>query len=381
MATKRDYYEVLGLQKNASKDDIKAAYRKLAKQYHPDINKAPDAEAKFKEVQEAYEVLYDDQKRSTYDQFGHAAFEQGAGMGGNPFQNGNFQGQGFGDVDLGDIFSSFFGGGSSRSQSHKQSSGPRRGNDSLMRIRISFMDSITGKKVKVPVTYDETCTTCGGTGARSSSDIHSCSNCRGTGYIKTQQRTIFGIMESQSVCPACGGSGKTIDHKCDSCGGKGYIRVKKDLEVSIPAGISSGQQIRVQGKGERGNNGGPNGDLYLEIVVAPHDFFKREGNDIHIEIPIDFVDAALGTTFEVPTVYGNVEVKIPSGTQPTSILKLKERGVKDLRTSVAGDQYIHVNVKTPTNLNRKQKELLESFKGETRMEDSWFAKFKKNFKL
>ena len=372
MANKRDYYEVLGLSKGASKDEIKSAYRKLAKKYHPDINKEPDAEAKFKEVQEAYDILYDDQKRQTYDQFGHAAFEQGAGQGG--FGGSGFSGTGFGDINLDDIFQSFFGGG--RRSTNRNAT--RRGEDSLMRVRISFMDAIMGKTITINVTYDETCPKCNGSGAKTPNDIQTCSHCHGRGYINVEKRTLFGMMQSQETCPVCNGKGKIITDKCDNCGGKGYVRIKKDIEVKIPAGINNGQQIRIPGKGGRGLNGGENGDLFLEIVVSPHNNFKREGNNIHIDIPISFVDAALGCTVDCPTVYGDVEVKIPAGTQPGTTLKLRGRGVKDLRSQNPGDQFIHIDVKTPENLSKEQKELLTKFKESTK--ESWFDKFKKSFK-
>ncbi|MFZ9781968.1 MAG: molecular chaperone DnaJ [Bacilli bacterium] len=376
MATKKDFYSVLGVGKSASKDEIKTAYRKLAKQYHPDVNKAADAEQKFKEVQEAYDILYDDQKRAAYDQFGHAAFDQNAG--GNPFQGGGFGNgfSGFQDVDLGDIFGSFFGGGQRRS---RQPSGPQRGADTQMRLRIDFMDAINGKKLSIPIQYDESCVTCAGSGARSSSDLETCRQCGGTGRQRVRQRTILGMMETETVCDNCQGKGKKIKHVCNTCQGKGYNRVKTDIEVNIPAGINAGQQIRIPGKGERGDLGGPNGDLYLEIAINKHPHFTREGNDIHIEIPISFVDATLGITLDIPTVYGDVSLIIPAGTQPEKVLKIKGKGVKDLRGQAPGDQYIHLKIETPTKLSKKQRELLESFRAEDE-DDTTFKKFKKFFR-
>ena len=376
---KRDFYEVLGISKSASKDEIKSAYRKLAKKYHPDINHDADAPEKFKEVQEAYDILYDDKKRQMYDQFGMAAFENGGSTGGagNPFQGGGFSSQGFGGVDLGDIFNSFFGGGSTRSS---QNYGPQRGNDTLSRVRISFMDAINGKTITMPITYDENCSTCGGTGAKTSNDIKTCPDCGGRGYIRTQQRTIFGVMENQTTCPKCSGTGKIITDKCPDCGGKGYKRVKKDMDVNIPAGINSGQQLRVAGKGERGVNGGPNGDLFLEIIVSPHQYFTRDGNDIHIEIPLDFIDAILGVKIDVPTVYGDCEVEIPAGTQPNQIIRLKGRGVKDLRKGTPGDEYVHIKLQTPTKISKEQRKLLEEYKKSETKGESFFEKFKKAFK-
>ena len=368
--SKRDYYEVLGLKKGATKDEIKSAYRKLAKIYHPD-NKETGDEAKFKEVQEAYDVLYDDQKRQAYDQFGFSAFEQAGGNpGGNPFEG--FQG----DFGFGDIFSSIFGGGSRR----RSYNGPQKGNDRLTRIKVNFMDTITGKDIKLPYQYDDVCPSCKGSGAATPSDISECPNCHGLGYVHTQRRSIFGVVDAQEVCGRCGGKGKIIQNKCSECRGEGYVRKKVDLSIHIPAGISNGQQIFVSGKGERGYNGGKNGDLYVEVVVKPHEYFTRQGNDIHINVPLDFVDAVLGTKIDVPTVYGNVELKIPEGTQPETVLKMKEKGVKDLRSGRPGDQYVHIKIETPTNLTKEQKQLLEEFKGKGKKESAWqrfINKFKK----
>lgn len=374
MAEKRDYYEVLGVSKNASKDEIKSAWRKLAKTYHPD-NKETGNEEKFKEIQEAYDVLYDDQKRATYDQFGHAAFENGNGGAGG---FGGFNGQDFDGFDINDIFSSFFGGGSRRRSSQR---GPQRGNDSVMGVRISFMDAINGKKIKVNVTYDQPCSSCNGTGAKTPNDYTTCSTCHGTGTIKTQRRSPFGmIVESQSVCPDCNGTGKIVKEKCPDCGGKGYKKVKTEIEVNIPAGIASGQQIRIPGKGERGLNGGPNGDLYLEVAVEKHQYFVRDGNDIHLEVPLSMVDAALGVTISVPTVYGEVELKIPEGTQPGKVFRIRGKGVKDLRSGIQGDEYIHVDIKTPTNLTKEQRDLLTKFSGLESKKDKFIDRFKNKFK-
>jgi len=379
MAEKRDYYEVLGINKSASKDEIKSAYRKLAKQYHPDINKSPDAPKKFEEIQEAYDVLYDDNKRSQYDRFGHAAFQQGQSGGGNPF-GGGFSGAGFGDVDLGDIFSSFFGGGGRSSSRSGGGSAARKGSDTLFRVRINFMDSINGKKIEIPVKYDEPCEHCHGTGAESPSDLDTCTYCGGSGVVIEKQQTFFGMMQNKTTCPHCHGTGKTVRRSCHQCGGAGYTRVSKNIPVNIPAGISSGQQIRVTGKGERGVNGGPNGDLYVEIIVNEHETFKREGDDIHVEIPLSFVDCALGMKIDVPTVYGEVEVTVPEGTQPDQILKLRDKGVKNLRTGKPGDMYIHVKVKTPAHLSKKEKDLLTQFKQEHDGNENFFSKWRSKFK-
>ena len=387
MATKRGYYEVLGVSKTATQDEIKKAYRQLAKEYHPDNKETGDAE-KFKECTEAFSVLNDPQKRKTYDQFGQAAFDQNAG-GSNPFSGSGFEGFNFNGGsfdDLNDILNKMFGGfggGFSSSSfggsSRRNTTSATRGDDTMMRIKISFMDAINGKTVTIPLTYDEKCTSCNGTGALHGTEFTTCPTCKGHGRVITQQRTIFGIMQQETVCPDCHGSGKQIKTPCPDCGGKGYKTVKKEIEVKIPAGIQSGQQIRVQGKGERGLNGGDNGDLYIEVIVAPHDYFTRNGNDIHINIPLDFVDACLGTTISVPTVYGDVDLKVPAGTQPNAILSLKGKGVKDLRGNGYGNEYVHINLQTPVYLNKDQKKALEDFK-KASTSDSFFDKFKRAFK-
>ena len=374
---KRDYYEVLGVSKTASKDEIKSAYRKLAKKYHPD-NKETGDEAKFKEVQEAYDILFDDQKRDAYNQFGHAAFEQTGGGpgGGNPF-SGGFSGFGE-DINLGDIFSSFFGGGGTRRSARR--TGPQRGDDILMKHRVEFMDAVNGKDEEVSFDFDEDCPHCHGSGADSPSDIKTCPKCGGKGTVIRQQRGIFGMMNTEVVCPDCNGAGRTISKKCSVCGGSGHKRTKKTMKIHIPVGIQSGQQIRLQGMGGAGSNGGEHGDLYIEITVKPHPFFQRERNDVHITIPIDFVDAILGTKIEVPTVNGNVYLTVPEGTQPGQTLRMRGQGIKDLRNGKPGDQYVHLDIKSPTSLNKKQKEALKSYKENMKESDDPYYKFQKNFK-
>ncbi len=298
MADKRDYYEVLGVSKSATDDEIKKAYRKLAKKYHPDVNKEPGAEEKFKEVNEAYEVLSDAQKRANYDQFGFAGVDPSAGGFGG-FSSG-FGSAGF--DDLNDIFSSFFGGGMGGFGStggRRASNAPRKGDDKLMRLNISFMDACFGKTETIKLAVDEQCPDCKGSGAASPSDIETCQTCRGSGTVIQQQRTAFGVFQTQAACPDCKGTGKKIRKVCPHCGGKGYERKNTEVEVNIPAGISSGQQLRVQGKGERGYNGGPNGDLYIEVYVQPHERFEREGKNIYLEIPVSAVDATLGCSIDV----------------------------------------------------------------------------------
>lgn len=374
MAEKRDYYEVLGVSKGASDDEIKKAYRKLAKQYHPDINKAPDAEAKFKEINEAYEVLSDPQKRSTYDQFGHSGMDGFSG----------FDSSGFGGMnmdDLGDIFSSFMGGGFSGFNfggSSSRRNGPIKGDNRYMSMDIDFLDSVHGVDKLVNITYDKVCPHCDGTGAASKSDIETCPTCRGSGRVVRQSRTPFGVVQQQSVCPDCRGTGKRVKKACPYCNGKGYDTVKEQLEVNVPAGISSGQQVRLQGYGERGENGGPNGDLYIEIRVRPHKYFRRESNNIHISVPISAIDATLGTKIDVPTPHGDVELAIPAGTQPGQQLRIKGYGIKDLRSNNMGDEIVEVHIEIPKKLTREEKEMYEKLAN--RKKESVFDRFKKSFK-
>ena len=376
MSEKRDYYEVLGISKGASDDEIKKAYRRMAKKYHPDINKEPGAEEKFKEINEAYEVLSDPQKKATYDQFGHAGME---GMGSAGGFSGGFGSAGF--DDLNDIFGSFFGGGFG-SSSGRRSNGPRKGQDRYMQMRISFMDAIFGKTETITLDVDEPCSKCMGSGANSRDDVVSCPTCHGSGTIVSQQRTPFGVFQSQSVCPDCGGSGKRIKKKCTQCGGKGYEHKRVNVDVKIPAGIQSGQQLRVSGKGERGANGGANGDLYIEILVAKHDYFVRDGRNIYITIPISSLDATLGCTVDVPTVYGDVELTIPSGTQNGQQFRLKGKGVKDLRSSSQGDELVEIKVDIPKKLSSEEKELYEKLRKLSSKggKESVFEKFKRAFK-
>lgn len=368
MANKKDYYESLGITKSATPDEIKKAYRTLAKKYHPDVNKEEGTDIRFKEVQEAYDVLSDPQKRAQYDQHGHAAFDQNGGFGG-------FQ-QGFGGFeDLSDIFGSFFGGGAQRSSRQ----GPQKGQDRFMQMKINFMDVVYGKTETVVLDVDEVCDQCMGSGARSKSDIGVCSTCHGKGTIVTQQRTPFGVFQSSTTCPECHGTGKTVKVKCDKCNGKGYNRKRTNVEVKIPAGIQSGQQLRVPNKGERSQNGGPNGDLYIEIIVMAHKYFKREGKNIYINIPISSVDATLGTKVDIPTVYGDVELTIPAGTQHGTQFRLRGKGLQDLRTSTVGDQYVHVDIEVDKKLSKEEKALYEKLRSLSTKE-SVFDKFKKNFK-
>jgi molecular chaperone DnaJ len=373
MADKRDYYEVLGVAKDATEADIKKAYRTLAKKYHPDMNKEAGSEAKFKEVQEAYETLTDPQKRANYDQFGHAGMDN-AGFGGFNSGFGGFQSGGF--EDLNDIFGSFFGGGSSSSRRSTQSS---KGEDRLMQMKIDFMDAIFGKETSIPLDVDEVCTECLGSGARSRDDVKVCPTCNGRGSVNTQQRTPFGVFQSSGPCPECQGTGKKIINRCSKCHGKGYEHKHVTVDVKIPAGIQSGQQLRVTGKGERGQNGGSNGDLFIEVLVAKHKYFQRDGKNIYIAVPISSLDATLGTKLDIPTVHGDVELTIPPGTQHGTQFRLKGKGVKDLRSAQQGDQFVEVNIKVEDKLSREEKELYEKLR-KLQSKESDFDRFKKSFR-
>ncbi len=379
MAEKRDYYEVLGIPRDASEDDIKKAYRKLAKKYHPDINKSPDAAEKFKEINEAHEVLSDPEKRAAYDRFGFAGMDGSqAGQGFGGFSAGGFD-------DLNDIFSSFFGGmggmgGDPFGRTSYRNTGPQRGSDRLMRMDIDFMDACFGTSRTFDLNVDETCSVCRGTGAENPSDIQTCSTCGGSGTVVRQQRTAFGVFQTQGVCPDCQGTGKKIRKPCRECAGKGFKRIKQNITVDIPAGINSGQRVRVAGKGERGTNGGPNGDLHIEINVLPHEKFEREGKNIFLEIPVSAVDATLGTTVDVPTIHGEVTMKIPAGTQNGTILRLKEKGVPDLRGGRNGDQLCTVHIEIDRKLTSKEKELYTQLqKLQNNQKESIWEKFKNQF--
>lgn len=375
MANKRDYYEVLGIQKDATEQDIKKAYRRLAKKYHPDVNKEKGSDLKFKEVQEAYEVLSDATKRASYDRFGHAGMDQANGFGGA----GGFNGTGF--DDLNDIFGSFFGGGfgGGSSRSSARSSGPRKGEDRLMRMQVQFMDAVFGKMETISLDVDEQCTECMGSGARSKSDISSCPTCHGQGHVITQQRTPFGVFQQQSICPDCNGTGKQIKNKCHVCHGSGYEHKHVSVDIKIPAGIQTGQQLRVPGKGEKGSNGGPNGDLYIELNVLRHKYFERKGSNIYISVPLSALDATLGTKIDIPTVSGDVELTVPSGTQSGTQFRLKGKGVKELNSNNIGDQYVEVKVEVEEKLSREEKELYKKLK-DLQGKNSAYDRFKSNFK-
>ncbi len=361
MADKRDFYEVLGVQKGASDDEIKKAYRKQAKLYHPDLHPGDaEAEKKFKEVAEAYEVLSDSEKRARYDQFGHAGVDPnfGAGQGGgNPF-GGGFGG-GFDFGDLGDIFGSMFGGGFGGGG--RNPNAPRRGSDVEVNVIISFEEAAKGSKKTIKVTRIEDCKECSGSGAEKGTSPVTCTACHGSGRVTVQQRTPFGVMQSQRACDKCGGLGKTIEKPCKTCQGKGKIRHTVDREIDIPAGIDDGQAFSIRGGGNVGANGGPTGDLIIDVGVRPHPFFERSGFDVYCEIPVTFAQAALGAEIIVPTLDGKVKFNIHEGTQPGEKFKLRDKGIKRLNYSGKGDQYVIINVEIPKDLTKKQKELLRAF--------------------
>ena len=354
---KRDYYEVLGVDKSVSDDELKKAYRKAAKKYHPDLNPGDkEAEQKFKEVNEAYEVLSDKEKRARYDQFGHAGVDPnyGAGTGG---YGGGFTGD-FGD--LGDIFNSFFGGGFGGGRQSNPNA-PRRGNDTAAAVNLSFEEAAKGCRKTVKVTKIDNCKECGGSGAEKGSTPKTCPVCHGTGQVSATQRTRFGVMQTQKVCDNCHGRGKIIDKPCHTCAGKGRIRHTVEQTVDIPAGIDDGQVINLRGGGDAGANGGPAGDLRINVNVRPHPIFERNGYDVYCEIPITFAQAALGDEIVVPTLDGKVKFTIHEGTQPGDEFKLRGKGIQRLNYAGKGDEYVKITVEVPRDLSKAQKDKLREF--------------------
>ncbi|MGO5174303.1 molecular chaperone DnaJ [Ruminococcus sp. LCP21S3_E8] len=356
MADKRDYYEVLDIDKNASEQDIKKAFRQQAKKYHPDLHPGDkEAEAKFKEVNEAYEVLSDSEKKARYDQFGHAGVDPNfgaGGPGGSPF------GQ---DIDLGDIFNSVFGGfgGFGGGGRRANPNAPRRGTDVETSVYVSFEEAAKGAKKKIQYKVISTCPECNGTGAAKGTSPKTCTSCNGSGRVTINQRTPFGVVQTQKACDACHGQGKIVEKPCHHCDGKGRIRKTKSVDVTIPAGIADGQILNIGGHGNDGVNGGPAGDLHVFVNVRPHAVFERRGNDVWCEMPITFAQATLGAEVTVPTLDGNVKYTVHEGTQPNDIFKLKGKGIPNLNGRGRGDQYVKVTVEIPKNLNTKQKELIK----------------------
>lgn len=362
---KRDYYEVLGVSKNASQDEIKSAFRKMAKKYHPDVSKEEGAEAKFKEAQEAYAVLSDEEKRRQYDQFGHQAFQGGAG---GP---GGFGGFDFSGFDYGDIFDNLFGGAFGGG---RQSNRARRGNDSLMRMNLEFNEAIFGCKKTIKVDVVDKCSECNGDGGFGRT---TCDKCHGSGTITSEQHTIFGSFLSKTTCTKCGGDGHSYERTCTKCRGEGRIRNTKELEIKVPRGVDTGTRLKLSGKGSAGINGGQNGDLYIEFNVKDHEFFVRDEDDIFIEAPITITEAILGCKKEVPTINGNVTLTIPAGSESGDKHRIKGKGIDNETTRRKGDMYIVLKIVTPKKLSKEQKQLLEELNKTNLEDDNDIKKFKK----
>ena len=378
-AEKRDYYEVLGVNKSASEDEIKKAYKKMARKYHPDLN--PDnkeAEEKFKEVNEAYEVLSDANKKARYDQFGFAGVDPnyGAGAGGGAYEAGGFD---FGD--LGDIFGSFFGGGFNAAQ-RRNPNAPQRGESIRLSVTISFEEAAFGCEKEVSVDRYETCTSCHGSGCADGTSPEVCPDCHGSGQVQVRRQTPMGVFATTSPCGRCGGKGRIIKTPCTACRGSGLERKRRTIQAKIPAGIDNGQTISIRGQGHAGKNGGPSGDLLITITVRPHELFRREGTSVLCEAPITFAQAVLGAELEIPTIDGKVKYDLPEGTQSGTTFRLKGKGIPELNGRGRGDQYVTVYIETPRNLNREQKEALKKFAesvGDNNYEErkKFFKKFKK----
>ncbi|MGN0522231.1 MAG: molecular chaperone DnaJ [Eubacterium sp.] len=376
---KRDYYEVLGVNKGASDDEIKKAYRKTAKKYHPDLNPDnPEAEAKFKECNEAYEVLSDPEKKARYDQFGFAGVDPNFGAGQGGYGGGGF---GFdGDIDLGDIFSSFFGGGFGGGG--RNPNAPTRGRDTQAAVTLTFEEAAKGCKKTVETMRVMDCSECGGTGAAKGTSPTTCPDCQGRGVINIQQRTPLGVMSTQRTCSRCGGTGKIITTPCHKCNGKGKVRTRKKIDVNIPAGIDNNQVVNVRGYGNAGSNGGPSGDLKVVINIKKHPHFRREGYDVWFDQHISIVQATLGAELTVPTLEGDVKLNIPAGTQPGEIFTLKNKGIQRLNGMGKGEQYVKIIVDIPKNVTHEQKELLKEFdktyvSPKNQGKEGFFDKFKK----
>ncbi len=358
MADKRDYYEVLGVSRDATDAEIKKAYRKLSKKYHPDINQEAGAEDKFKEVSEAYEILSDAQKRAAYDQYGHAATDPNFGQGFGGGFGGFGGGAGFGFED---IFDSFFGG----STAGRRANAPRKGNDLQYRVKLTFEEAIFGKETTIRYQRNEECHTCHGTGAKAGTDPVTCHKCHGSGTINVERNSPFGRVMTQTTCDVCGGTGKEIKEKCETCAGSGIESTSHTVKVTVPAGVEDGNQIRLAGQGEAGSYGGPYGDLYVVFKVSPSKEFKRNGSEIYYQLPITFSQAALGDEVQVPTVHGKVKLKVPAGTQTGTTFRLRGKGAPDVHTGHMGDQQVVVTVVTPSKLTDKQKDLFKQLAKET----------------
>ncbi len=343
---KRDYYEILGVAKNANQEKIKSAFRNLARKYHPDVNKEPDAEERFKEINEAFMVLSDEEKRSVYDRFGHEGLRNAGGM---PDWN---------TIDPFEIFEQFFGGFGGFSTRQRRSR-PHRGEDLYYSITLEFGETATGVDRKLEITRDEVCERCSGNGAEPGTSAETCSTCKGRGEVRQVRQTFLGSMVQVATCPDCGGAGRVITHKCSSCSGRGYERKKLTKTIPVPAGVDNGTQIRLSGEGQPGTNGGPRGNLYIEIKVKPHKFFRRRKDDVLLDLNINIAQATLGADVKVPTLNGDEKLIIPSGTQPGKVFKLRNKGIPHLRRSGKGDQMVIINVDIPSRLTSNQRQLFE----------------------
>ncbi|WNY25063.1 molecular chaperone DnaJ [Methanolapillus millepedarum] len=379
MATKKDYYEILGVSKDASEDEIKKKYRKLAMEFHPDRNDSPEAEEKFKEISEAYAVLSDSEKRATYDKFGHSGFDSRYSTE-DIFRGADFSD--FGDI-FGDIFGNIFGAGFGGSKRR----GPQRGGDLQYDIRMSFAEAYAGKTISIDIPKTATCDTCSGSGAKPGTVPKTCPECRGSGVVSKTMRTPFGNMLTQSACPTCGGTGQKIESPCPKCAGKGKVKTVKKLSVTIPPGADTGMRIRYSGEGNAGDVGAPPGDLYVVVRVDPDPYFKREGDDVYTNVNISFVQASLGAEITVKTMGGDVTMTVPEGTQTGSTFRLKGKGFPHINSKTTGDQFVTVNLEIPKKLTKEQRDLLEQYakvsglpsvgvKGKSKKDKGFFGKVK-----
>lgn len=381
MAGKKDFYDVLGVSKDASPEEIKKAYRRLSKKYHPDLNDAADAETKFKEVAEAYETLSNETKRANYDQYGHASTDPNFGGGG--FGGGGFGGGGDAFSGFDDIFSQFFGGGQA---ARRDPNAPRKGSDLQYVMDLTFEEAIFGKSTTIKYNREDTCDTCSGSGAKKGSSPQTCSRCSGTGQAIVEQNTPFGRVRTQVACPDCSGTGQIIKEKCTDCHGAGHKTERHSVKVTVPAGVEDGNQIRLREQGDAGKNGGPHGDLYIIFRVKPSDIYERRGTEIYYELPINIVQATLGDEIEVPTVHGKVKLKVPAGTQPGSTFRLRGKGAPSLRGAGTGDQHVRVTVEVPKKVTEDQAEHLRKFAEASgfdqtkEQKDGFFSKVKDAFK-
>lgn len=364
----KDYYDILGVSKDASKEEIRKAYKKLAKKYHPDINKEEGAAEKFKEINEAASVLGDDQKRSQYDRVGPEGMKGTGDFSG--FDYSDFMRDSF---DFGDIFDQFFGGGGGFfGGGGRARHGPQRGSDLRFDMEISLEEAAKGMSRTILVPKLETCDRCNGLGAESEADIRACDECHGTGQVRTTRRTPFGIFQTASPCRTCGGTGKIVKDPCKKCDGEGRVRQEKKIKVRVPAGVADGMRLRISGEGEAGERGAPSGDLYVVIHVRPHEYFERDGNDLYIEVPVSFPQAALGDEIEVPTLEGKATLKIPAGTQTGTVFRMKGKGITNLHGYGKGNQNVKVYVEVPKRLTKRQKELLKEFDDSKKKKFSFF---------